>query len=72
MGYHIHQVARGPEGYSNHSPLVDWYGPMINYASFFHAWKMGWLRHAPVFLEVKGCENFRKSIAAFAETFDIN
>lgn len=72
VGYHIHQVARGPEGYSNHSPIVDWYGPMINYASFFHAWKMGWLRHAPVFLEVKGCENFRKSIAAFAETFGIN
>ena len=63
IGYHIHQVS-GKTG--NHHPLESWLGPDINYSSFFHCWEKNVLNHAPIFLEVKGWENYQKSIEAFS------
>ncbi len=65
IAYHIHQVVKDPNGLKNHRPLEDWFGPMINYTSFFYYWEQEMLNHVPVFLEVKGCENFEKSVQAF-------
>lgn len=65
VAYHIHQVVPEADGYKNHCPLENWFGPMINYTSFFLSWQTGLLNHVPVFLEVKGHRNFEKSIHAF-------
>ena len=64
VGYHIHQVAGGN---GNHKSLEKWLGPVINYSSFFYCWEKKMLNHAPIFLEVKGWENYQKSIGAFAQ-----
>ncbi|MBR4058979.1 MAG: metallophosphoesterase family protein [Lachnospiraceae bacterium] len=63
--YHIHQVLRIPEGLKNHNAIESWFGPMINYTSFFYAWHHNMINHVPIFLEVKGCENHAKSMEAF-------
>lgn len=65
VAYHIHQVIKGENGLKNHTPILDWFGPMISYASFFYAWKQDMINHRPVFLEVKGKENYDLSIKAF-------
>ena len=65
VAYHIHQVIRGENGFKNHTPILDWFGPMISYASFFYAWDTGITNHCPVFLEVKGNANYELSIKAF-------
>ena len=65
VAYHIHQVVPTEDGYSNHCAIEEWFGPMINYTSFFYSWGQKMLNHVPVFLEVKGYENFEKSIKAF-------
>lgn len=62
VAYHIHQVVPDNEGYRNHYAIENWFGPMINYTSFFYSWQNGLLNHVPVFLEVKGHANFEKSI----------
>lgn len=72
IGYHIHQVVRANNEFSNHKPIEDWFGPMISYASFFYCWKHNVLNHVPIFLEVKGYENFKKSIDAFMSLFDLS
>jgi len=69
VAYHIHQVARGEKGMKNHSPIENWFGPMVSYVSFFHCWDKGIINHKPVFLEVKGWENYKKSIDAFYRDF---
>lgn len=70
VAYHIHQVVSGPNGAANHSPLECWFGPMINYTSFFYGWHHGLLNHVPVFLEVKGSENYAKSMKGFREMLE--
>lgn len=65
IAYHIHQVVREPAGLTNHHPIENWFGPMINYTGFFHAWQQQVLNHVPIFLEVRGCEHYAKSIEAF-------
>lgn len=65
IAYHIHQVVSGEGGARNHSALESWFGPIINYTAFFYGWNHGLLNHVPVFLEVKGSENYEKSIRAF-------
>ncbi|MBO5714613.1 MAG: TIM barrel protein, partial [Clostridia bacterium] len=65
VAYHIHQVTRDENGLKNHTPILDWLGPMISYASFFYAWKEDLINHCPVFLEVKGNKNYDLSIKAF-------
>lgn len=65
IAYHIHQVLPTANGIKNHNAIENWFGPEINYTSFFYAWHHNMLNHVPVFLEVKGSENFEKSIAAF-------
>lgn len=65
VAYHIHQTVRAEGGLKNHKPLTEWFGPMINYTSFFYNWEKGILNHVPVFLEVKGCDNFAMSLEAF-------
>ena len=67
VAYHIHQVVPVEDGYLNHNAIENWFGPLINYTSFFQAWHAGLLNHVPVFLEVNGHENFDKSIQAFRE-----
>lgn len=65
VAYHIHQVVRSENGLKNHRPIENWFGPMISYVSFFYAWGKGMLNHVPVFLEVRGAENYEKSLEAF-------
>lgn len=67
VAYHIHQVVPTEAGLKNHNAIENWFGPMINYTSFFYAWHENILNHAPVFLEVKGSENYAKSIMAFEQ-----
>lgn len=70
VAYHIHQVIRGENGLKNHTAIEGWFGPMISYASYFYAWKHNLINHVPIFLEVKGWENYEKSIQAFEKTFN--
>ncbi|MBQ8638404.1 MAG: metallophosphoesterase family protein [Lachnospiraceae bacterium] len=65
VAYHIHQVVPFEDGYKNHCAIEEWFGPMINYTSFFWCWQQRILNHVPVFLEVKGHENFEISVQAF-------
>ena len=67
VAYHIHQVVRVDEELKNHRAIEDWFGPMISYASFFYAWDSGLINKKPVFLEVKGAENYEKSVVAFEQ-----
>lgn len=69
VAYHIHQVIRTEKGLKNHRAIENWFGPMINYTSFFWCWERGLLNHMPVFLEVKGSENFEKSVMMFKTMF---
>jgi len=69
VAYHIHQVVNGDSGMRNHQPIEHWFGPMISYVSFFHCWGSGVINKKPIFLEVKGAENYKKSIAAFQKDF---
>ena len=70
VAYHIHQAVSTAEGMKNHQPLVDWFGPMISYVSFFFAWDGRMLNSAPSFLEVKRSEPFAASVEAFDRTFE--
>lgn len=69
VAYHIHQVIHGENGLKNHTAIEGWFGPMISYASYFYAWEKNIINHVPIFLEVKGWENYEKSIKAFENTF---
>jgi len=73
VSYHIHQVTpNGDVSYNNHQPIENWFGPMISYVSFFYNWEKGVINKAPVFLEVKGSENYQKSIAGFERALHLN
>ena len=65
VAYHIHQVVDTNSGTTNHNAIESWLGPVINYTSFLYAWEKKIINHATVFLEVKGAENYSKSIAGF-------
>lgn len=67
--YHIHQVTPLGDELLNHNAIEHWFGPMISYVSFFYAWEKGRINRVPIFLEVRGCENYEKSITAFDKTF---
>ncbi len=67
--YHIHQVMMKEEGLKNHNAIEHWFGPQISYASFFYLWGKEMIKHGAIFLEVKGSENFEKSIVAFGKIF---
>lgn len=69
VAYHIHQVVQGETAMHNHQPIENWFGPMISYVSFFHSWGAGVINKKPIFLEVKGADNFQKSIDAFYRNF---
>lgn len=70
VAYHVHQSIKQEDGrLKNHKPLACWYGPMINYCGFLWAWEQGILKHAPIFLEVKGWENHEKSLDGFDKAF---
>ena len=56
VGYHVHQVAQSSRGMANHGPITGPFGPLVSLSSFFCCWRNGQLRHAPVFLEVRGGE----------------
>ena len=70
IAYHIHQVVPLNDGLKNHRAIESWFGPMINYTSFFYEWKRGRLNRAPVFLEVRGWEHFEKSMIAFQKILE--
>lgn len=65
VAYHIHQVLSVDGGYKNHNAIENWFGPLISYASFFYSWEEGIINKAPVFLEVRGKDNYQNSINAF-------
>lgn len=65
VAYHIHQVLSTPAGMKNHNPIINWLAPSINYTSFFYNWERNYLNHVPVFLEVKGAENYAVSVESF-------
>jgi len=65
VAFHIHQVEQTEEGLKNHRPIQCWFGPQINFTSLlYHLWK-GSLPPAPIFLEVKGAGNVKKSLEAY-------
>ena len=65
VAYHVHQSVKQADGdLKNHKPIEDWLGSMISYCGFFDAWERGILRHAPIFLEVKGWKNHEISLQA--------
>lgn len=53
-GCHLHQVAvwKGDKA-ENHCPLHELFGQYISLSSFFMAWKLGQLRHVPMYLEIR-------------------
>lgn len=54
-GMHLHQIRQNPDGsLENHTPLIHLYKPLISLASLFMAWRNGSIRHAPMFLEIRG------------------
>ncbi len=65
VAYHIHQVLSTENGMKNHNAIENWFGPLISYASFFYSWEKDVINRAPVFLEMRGGENYLKSIDAF-------
>ena len=69
VAYHIHQTIKEGKGLKNHCPITDWFGPMISYVSFLYAWESGMVNNVPVFLEVKGSENYDVSVKAFENNF---
>ena len=69
VGYHIHQVISVDGNTLNHNAIENWFGPLISYVSFFYAWEQNMINHVPVFLEVKGAENFEKSMQSFDRKF---
>ncbi len=69
VAYHIHQVVPTENGMGNHYPIENWFGPMINYTGFMYAWENDILNHGTIFLEVRGAENYDKSIEAFKRCF---
>ena len=72
VAYHIHQDVMENGEMKNHRPISNWFGPMISYVSFIHAWEKEMLNHVPVFLEVKGAENYEISVKAFENSFIAN
>ncbi len=69
VGYHIHQVIAADGHTLNHNAIENWFGPLISYVSFFYAWEQNMINHVPVFLEVKGADNFEKSMQSFDREF---
>ena len=69
VAYHIHQAIVEGGKMKNHNPIENWFGPMISYASFLYAWETKMINKVPVFLEVKGAENYDKSIKGFEKYF---
>lgn len=53
-GYHLHQVLSDESKIKNHQPIEDVFGPLISFASFFWAWEREQIRHAPMYIEVRG------------------
>ncbi|MBQ2615145.1 MAG: TIM barrel protein [Clostridia bacterium] len=70
VAYHIHQIVPNEYGLSNHNAIEQWLAPVISYAAFFYSWEANIINHCPVFLEVRGCENYQKSIDAFQLLLD--
>lgn len=65
--FHIHQVIQQEKALKNHNAIEDWFGPQINYTSFFYHMQKGTFGPVPVFLEVKGSENTEKSLRALEQ-----
>lgn len=66
VGYHIHQVIDGENGFANHMPITDIYGKLISFASFFRNWAEERISYAPVIFEMRP-EN---AYATTLDTFD--
>lgn len=70
-GYHLHQVERdSPGGLHNHRPILNAYGPLISFSSFFMAWQTGQIRRAPLFLEIRdhSCQSSLNYLRALFQT----
>ncbi len=70
VAYHVHQVYKIADGLKNHNAIEGWFGPLISYASFFYCWRKEIINKCPIFLEVKGAENYQKSIVAFEKLIE--
>ena len=60
VAYHIHQVVSTEEGLKNHKAIENWFGPLISYASFFYCFRENIINHVPIFIEVRGKDNYIK------------
>ena len=69
VAYHIHQAVTENGEMKNHRPITSWFGPMISYVSFLYAWETEMINRVPVFLEVRGAENYEISIKSFEKAF---
>lgn len=69
VAYHIHQVVSEKGEVKNHSPISNWFGPIISYVSFLYAWETKMINNVPVFFEVRGAENYEISTKAFEKAF---
>ena len=65
VGYHVHQVVLTDGALANHQPIESAFGPLISFSSFLWAWRAGPLRHAPMYLEVRGSAGREASLDAF-------
>ncbi len=70
VAYHIHQAVMENGEMKNHRAIENWFGPMISYVSFLYAWETEMINRVPVFLEVRGAENYEKSLRAFEKNFN--
>jgi len=66
-GYHLHQVERNEEKkLMNHRPITGMFGPLISFSSLFKAWRKGQIKHAPMYLEIRGDKTL-ESLNCFRE-----
>jgi len=65
IAYHIHQVKRIDGVLHNHRGIDEWFGPMISYSSFFHAWRSGLINKCPAFFEMRCFDDVKASLASY-------
>jgi len=72
LGYHIHQVGRHPETgeLANHLEIESLFGRRISFAGFIWAWSTHQITRGPLFVEVRGEEARRRTVARLRRLFD--
>ncbi len=65
VGYHIHQVTLGENGFNNHMPITSVYGNLISYASLFKYLSQNKINIAPLILEMRPSDAYPISFCTF-------